>query len=197
MNRISPIVMPFWIFEQFSRNAIPLQNFLKLEEALKICSKEDLASALAMNRAESINTLFGIPSSGFTINQLGSDLQSNWNFSNSVDEMYVLEAVYITSAMERLFPTNSVIQHSCRNKYKTPFTLKVVDGLRDSVLDRVCFVIVYPGYFNSEQHREVQDELCKQYLELSYAYVDYNVLAQSPIFSRYLDKLANEVRLAA
>ena len=172
-----PILVPYWVLKQLERNKLPFNTVLNLEKMLTISSREDLAIMLVMNTDPSASVSFfgAIPAEG---------LSHYWAdyYNDQYKKVQEVSVLYRGKLDERLIapPTpNDVVP-----EYPNPFEIKPVDSEQDAA--GALLVIVYPGYFGGPKSREIQKQLVREYLKLSYVFIDYDTVARDPLFQQYM-----------
>lgn len=187
-----PVLIPYWVEKQLRRKSMPLDTIFDLNELSKVCSGEDIAIMIAMNR-EHASAFYGVTYHAETIN-------SYWYkyYQEAFNKIEPLTKIYSTQFDERLcadamcvIKSNSSTQPGANSplvtpKYSEPYEITAIQPAQYPSRQAAIAIVIYPGYFGVPGYREHQISLVRAYLRQSYVFSDYDVVARSPLFTQYM-----------
>lgn len=173
-----PVLVPYWITKQLERHNLPHNSVFNLEKLSSICSPEDLAIMLILNKDPQI-------ASEFFGSKPDLMLYDYWNNNyNTLCKKLVDTLPIHTNPLARLLSEAHI------DRFPNAFDIKYIQaevGLQSALL-----ISIYPGHFGGPTAYEEQTKLTKEYLTQLYVFIDYDAVARDPLFMQYLRTTVNE-----
>lgn len=183
-----PILVPYWIINTLRRNQMAPKLVLDLPQLKKVCSSEDLAIMLALNNnPERVTGLRGTPTALV-------DFWSSINVS-AYREIETLIPLYADKLDDRLF--SDFEANSTQNVSEDSLVGKAFELLMVETPNARCLInvmVINPGYFGGKHLTMCQRAAVREHLTQSYAFSSFSVLANSPLFAKYVANLAEPVQ---
>jgi len=183
-----PILVPYWIAKVLQRNALHAKTVLDLPQLKKVCSLDDLALMLALNNnPERVTGLAGV----------STELTDYWRTTSSrgLLEIEQLVPLYAGKLEERLFSDHEADANQVADENSLvgkAFELQMVEA--PNSLSNVNLMVIHPGYFGGKHLGMCQRVAVREHLKQSYAFSSFSVLANNPLFAKYVANLAEPVQ---
>lgn len=179
MENISVILVPFWIEKALKRNNFSLRSILNYDTLVGIMSKEDLSEMLCLQHLENVDVL----------QYFNGYLLSSWERTiDNCDKVELGSTVIPLSHSETI--KNQVLSRlalkaNVDNSSNCNPVFKIVD------IERNTFAIVlYEGFIESIGNDSGKLALIEELLKLFYVYCKVEDVANTSLFSTYIDLLS-------
>lgn len=200
MLRLKEIrLIPHWIAESVQRKGLPLETVFDAEKLLQFVNLNDLIGYCALSSSRFQKILFGEPpvvkESQQTVQHVVSTYDMFFTLAQSLERMndagaaakqfqatvgnHMEEEYYQEEVFARLFTEDSK-----QTKYEKAF--HVYDASPDYI-----GIVIYPGFFVGRKLDVLQAELIEATLKQLYVYAEHHTVAKTPLFRRYLERLAS------
>lgn len=175
MDRISFVLVPFWIENVLKRNKLSCRDLLQYDTVRSLMSVEDTASLLATQSCTKLKMF----------ENYNNILLSSWEKSNNPKSRYELGSTVTHLSCSEDIRT-SVFNRLVSDEYPQDDSdkFKIID------IDRNIFCIVlYEGFITSMIKEAMQLNLIRDILKISYMYRRVHEVSEYPIFDDYLNLL--------
>lgn len=193
-------IIPSWIADAVMQRRLPLKTLFEAEKLMEIIPMSELYTYIAVDNEKFQDKLFGAPAllaSGtgdvlpssvlYGLNNYSTLYESFKPQEGPVFESFVRSCGVATSERTVLDDVEARLftEESRNENDKKPFIIYDITPQR-------LGVVIYPGFFVGNELQDLQFELMECLLKQLYVFLPKHVVAGTPLFRRYVERLATK-----